>query len=150
MICYVLNKKDIQFQGCKLSCEYRLSKFLVSSYVSVSVRVVCVGRLASLCFLYTNQLDTGNLNIIHDKRKRTLISKGPKYRYPSRIDFHQCKETILESLDDYIRKWCKREHAVIDAFCAWKNQIIKIMDQRITFYQLNPEAKLYNDQVFFT
>ena len=41
-----------QFQGCKLSCEYRLSKFLVSSYVSVSVRVECVGRLASLCFLF--------------------------------------------------------------------------------------------------
>ena len=41
-----------QFQGCKLSCEYRLSKFLVSSYVSVIVRVLCVGRLASLCFLF--------------------------------------------------------------------------------------------------
>jgi len=78
-----------------------------------------------------------------------LISKGPKYRFPSTIDFHQCKEIILESLDEYIRKWCKREHAVIDALSAWKIQIIKIMDQRIKFYQSNPSLLPKNTKLPF-
>ena len=30
---------------------------------------------------------TGNLKIISDSRIRYLVSKGPKYRFPSRIDF---------------------------------------------------------------
>ena len=30
---------------------------------------------------------TGNLNVIPDARVRNIISKGPKYRFPSNIDF---------------------------------------------------------------
>ena len=29
---------------------------------------------------------TGNLKIISDSRIRYIVSKGPKYRFPSRID----------------------------------------------------------------
>ena len=35
---------------------------------------------------------TGNLKIISDSRIRYIVSKGPKYRFPSRIDFKKCRE----------------------------------------------------------
>ena len=40
---------------------------------------------------------TGNLKIISDSRIRYIVSKGPKYRFPSRIDFKKCREEIAFS-----------------------------------------------------
>ena len=36
----------------------------------------------------------GNLNVIPDARVRNIISKGPKYRFPSNIDFPKCRRGI--------------------------------------------------------
>ena len=41
---------------------------------------------------------TGNLKIISDSRIRSIISKGPKYRLPSLIDFNKCREEIAVAL----------------------------------------------------
>ena len=42
---------------------------------------------------------TGNLNVIPDARVRNIISKGPKYRLPSNIDFPKCRREVVASLD---------------------------------------------------
>ena len=44
---------------------------------------------------------TGNLNVIPDSRVRYIISKGPKYRSPSNIDFPKCRREIAASLKDF-------------------------------------------------
>ena len=44
---------------------------------------------------------TGNLNVIPDARVRYIISKGPKYRFPSNIDFPKCRREIAASLNDF-------------------------------------------------
>ena len=53
---------------------------------------------------------TGNLKIISDSRIRYIVSKGPKYRFPSRIDFKKCREEIASALHDFGNRWCKREY----------------------------------------
>ena len=58
---------------------------------------------------------TGNLNVIPDARVRNIISKGPKYRFPSNIDFPKCRREIAASLNDLSNRWCKREHVEPDA-----------------------------------
>ena len=35
---------------------------------------------------------TGNLKIISDSRIRYIVSKGPKYKFPSRIDLKKYRE----------------------------------------------------------
>ena len=52
---------------------------------------------------------TGNLNIISDKRIRAIVSKGPKYRFSTRMDFQKCREEIAGALDEFGNRWCKRE-----------------------------------------
>ena len=52
---------------------------------------------------------TGNLKIIPDSRIRNNVSKGPKYRFPSHIDFNRCREEITSALNDFGNRWCKRE-----------------------------------------
>ena len=52
----------------------------------------------------------GNLNVIPDARVRNIISKGPKYRFPSNIDFPKCRREIAASLNDFSDRCCKREN----------------------------------------
>ena len=52
---------------------------------------------------------TGNLKIISDSRIRYIVSKGPKCRFPSRINFKK------SALNDFGNRWCKREYVEPDA-----------------------------------
>ena len=52
-----------------------------------------------------------------------LISKGPKYRFPSNIDFPKCRREIAASLNDFTNRWCKRENVKPDALKEWKINI---------------------------
>ena len=40
---------------------------------------------------------TGNLTVIPDARVRNIISKGPKYKFRSNIDFPKCRREIAAS-----------------------------------------------------
>ena len=50
---------------------------------------------------------TGNLNVIPDSKGRYIISKGPKYRFPSKIDFPKCRREIAAILNDSSIRWRK-------------------------------------------
>ena len=62
-----------------------------------------------------------------DSRIRSVISKGPKYRFQALIDFNKCRETIASALNDYCARWCKREHVESNALNNWKLKIFKIL-----------------------
>ena len=75
---------------------------------------------------------TGNLNVIPDARVRNIISKGPKYRFSSNIDFPKCRREITASLNDLSNRWCKRENVELDALKELIINIFKIIDTRIS------------------
>ena len=58
---------------------------------------------------------TGYLNVIPDARVRDIISKGPKDRLPSNIDFPKCHREIASSFNDFKNRKCKRENVELDA-----------------------------------
>ena len=70
---------------------------------------------------------TGNLNVIPDSRIRYIISKGPKYRFPSNVDFPKCHREIAASLNDFSIRWCKRKNVEPDASKEKKINIFKII-----------------------
>ena len=80
---------------------------------------------------------TGNLNVIPYARVRNIISKGPKYRFLSTIDFPNCRRQIAASLNDFGNRCCKRENVEPDALKEWKINIFKIIDTCISFYTRN-------------
>ena len=71
---------------------------------------------------------TGNLKIISDSRIRYIVYKGPKYRFPCRIDFKKCREEIASALNDFGNRWCKREYVEPNALKRWKVSIFKTVD----------------------
>ena len=85
---------------------------------------------------------TGNLKIIPDSRIRNVVSKGPKYRCPSQIDFNRCREEIASALNDFGNRWCKRESVECNALKEWTLSIFNIVDKRIKFYSHNTNLLL--------
>ena len=71
-------------------------------------------------------MNTDNLNVSPDARVRNIISKGPKYRFLSKIDFPKALREIAASLNDFRNGWCKWENVELDALKEWK--IFKITD----------------------
>ena len=69
-----------------------------------------------------------------DSRIRSVISKGPGYRFPAHIGFNKCRETIASALGDYCTRWCKREHVESNALNNWKLKIFNIIGGRVFFY----------------
>ena len=80
---------------------------------------------------------TGNLKIISDSRIRKIVSKGPKYRFPSYINLDKCREKIASALNGFGNRWCKREDVEDNALKEWKRSIFTIVDKRIKFYSQN-------------
>ena len=94
-------------------------------------------KIPNSCILQPDHTMTGNQKIISDTRIRYIVSKGRKYRFPSRIDFKRCREEIASALNDLGNRWCKREYVEPNALNEWKVSIFKIVDQRIKFYSQN-------------
>ena len=66
----------------------------------------------------------GNLNVFPDARVRNIISKGPKYKFPSNIDFPERRREITASFSN---RWYKPENIETDALKEWKINIFKIL-----------------------
>ena len=45
-----------------------------------------------------------NLMVITDSRIRSIICKGPKYRFPVPIDFKSCREVIAGALQEFCNR----------------------------------------------
>ena len=85
--------------------------------------------------LFTHQqVVTGNLKIIPNSRICNIVSKGPKYRFPSHIDVNRCRKEILSALNDFGNRWCKRESVECNALREWKLSILNIVAKHIKFY----------------
>ena len=77
------------------------------------------------------------MKIILDSRIRSIISKGPTYRLPSLIDFNKCREEVAVALNEFCKRWCRREHVECNALNSWKISIFNIIEKRISFYSKN-------------
>ena len=87
--------------------------------------------------IFHDHVVTGNLKILPESRIRNIVSKGPKYRFPSHIDFNRCREEMAFALNDFSNRWCKRESVQCNALKEWKLSIFNIVDKRIKFYSHN-------------
>ena len=99
--------------------------------------ISCDCNNSKFCYANVGHVINGNFNIIKDKRIRKLFQKGPKYRFPSKIDFNACRGQIAESIETFCVKWCRRENANPNSLTLWKRNIFNIIDTRIKFYNTN-------------
>ena len=53
------------------------------------------------CYQPAGHIVTGHLKTITDSRIRSIICKGPKYRFPLPKDFKSCREEIAGALQEF-------------------------------------------------
>ena len=54
------------------------------------------------CYQPADHIVTGDLKIITDSKIRSIICKGPKYRFPVPIDFKSCREEIAGAYKNFV------------------------------------------------
>ena len=75
---------------------------------------------------------TGDLNIVQNKSLRDVLSKGPKYREPRSINWNYNFKLLMDAVEDYARKWVKREQAdEVDSLSEWIKAVRSLIQLRI-------------------
>ena len=74
---------------------------------------------------------TGDVNIVENEDLRSLISKGPKFREPRSFNWRQNFISIMNSVEDYARRWVKYEKEELDTLSEWIKSIRRILKSRI-------------------
>ena len=130
IICYKYNKPV-------RNMIFNYNKIVADLNINDNMPETCECAASKHCYKPAGHIITGNFDLIKDKRLRNLLSKGPKYRLPSLIDFDSCRTKIAEAIQNFSIKWCNREHVEQDALNDWKKKIFEIVDKRISFYKSN-------------
>ena len=69
--------------------------------------------------------------IINNNKLRKLISKGPKYREPEKIDWDMARKQIVVGIDEYINKLAEDKGLNKAYFLEWKNVVMNSVDNKI-------------------
>ncbi len=93
------------------------------------------------CYTPHGHVMTGDLNIIGNEKLRSLVLKGPKFREQPNISWSKNKKHILEAVETYAKRWCKREKTDSDCLDEWVNEIRSIVKKKIAHLARKTNAK---------
>ena len=67
--------------------------------IKILISILLPPEIVKILIFYPSagHVITGYLNVIPDARVQNFISIGPKYRFPSNIDFSKCRREIAAS-----------------------------------------------------
>jgi len=76
---------------------------------------------------------TGNLAILTNDKLRNTLRKGPEYREPHHINWNQNFKLLMDSIEDYARKWGKQEEVELDILSDWVTSIRSLIRKKEYF-----------------
>ena len=84
-------------------------------------------------FLYTpaEHVVTGDLNIVQNSHLKELLKKGPKYRQPQPFNWNHNFKLLMDSVEDYARRWTKREEVEVDTLSEWLKAVRTLIKSRV-------------------
>jgi len=78
-----------------------------------------------------------------------ILRKGPKYREPKHINWNQNFKLLMDSVEDYARKWAKKEGVELDTLSDWVTSIRSLIRKRIFKLSRSMSSKvrfIFNDK----
>ena len=84
------------------------------------------------CYNPAGHIITGDLNIIRISKLRDILSKGPKYREPRSFNWKQNSKLILDSIEEYARRWAKKEDVEVDTLSEWVKSVMSLVNRRVS------------------
>jgi len=88
---------------------------------------------ASSPFIYNpaGHVITRDLKIINNTSLQDVLAKGPKYRESKSINWKHNFKMIMDSVEDYVRQWAKREKEDFDTLSEWMKSVRSLIQIRI-------------------
>ncbi|KAK3100202.1 hypothetical protein FSP39_016165 [Pinctada imbricata] len=74
---------------------------------------------------------TGDLSIVKNDKLRELLKKGPKYRESMSFTWNQNVKIIMDSCEEYARRWAKKEDVQLNTLSEWIKSIRGLLLSRI-------------------
>jgi hypothetical protein len=74
---------------------------------------------------------TGDVHPVENEDLKSPIRKGPKFREHRSFKWRQNIVSIINAVDDYVKRWAKRENEELDTFSEWVKSIRGILKSRI-------------------
>ena len=153
---HLMEETDVPMVVYSLSQPIRSKVFNYKQFVkNLDLDLFCRNNKSIPChckkydpmFVDTNakHVLTGNLNIIKNNKLRKLLSKGPKYREPAKIDWGLAKMVIEEALDSFIEHMASTKGVTPEYFDNWKHTILGCVDSKIVYF--SPKIKEERVQV---
>ena len=100
---------------------------------------VCSCNSSKFCYQPVGHVITGDLDIVENKTLRELLSTGPKFREPISFSWKQNLEIIMNSVEDYAKRWAKEEDVEVDTSSEWVKSIASLVNRRIqSNHHVNP------------
>ena len=67
----------------------------------------CSCKASEFCYNPAGHIITEDFNLVRMGKLRDILSKGPKYREPRSFTWKQNSKLILDSVEEYARRWVK-------------------------------------------
>ena len=74
---------------------------------------------------------TGNVCIVGNNVLKYLLIKGPKYREPRSFSWNKIFNSIMNAVEDYSRRWAKKEGVDDRALSEWGKAIRYLVQRRV-------------------
>ena len=87
---------------------------------------------SAFCYNPACNIITGDLNIVRISKLRDIFSKGPKYREPKSFTWKQNSKLILDSVEEFARRWAKKEDVEIDTLSEWVKSVMSLVNRRVS------------------
>ena len=84
------------------------------------------------CYNQVGHIKTGDINIVRISKLRYILSKGSKYREPRSFTLKQNSKLLFNSLEEYARRWAKKEEVKIDTLSEWVKSVMSLVNRRVS------------------
>ena len=80
---------------------------------------------------------TGNLQIVDNIELREIMTYGCKYREPVKLPYHEIKQSLVDSVDNFVSSKSKKYSLRESAFGDWKQRMLEVLVNRLNFFNNN-------------
>ena len=67
-----------------------------------------------------------------NSKLRDILSKGPKYRKHRSFTWKQNSKLILDSIEEYARRWAKKEDVEVGTLSEWVKSVMSLVNRRVS------------------
>ena len=89
-------------------------------------------KASEFCYNPAGHIITEDINIVTISKLRDILSKGPKYREPRSFTWKQNSTLILDSVEEYSRRWAKKKDVEVDTLSEWVKSVMSLVNRRVS------------------